>query len=206
MKKFIKTSGKIISYNEKKLYHGRKKINKKIAQKNLLVIRNILIKTNIRWGIIFGTLLGAIREKNFIAHDEDTDIFVLYEDKKKLIDLIYRFMNSGFKIARYEENSLLSIIKKNEYIDFYLFKKKLLGRRCLDYYIPEVYFEKLKKIKLFNYYFPTLNKAKEYLVFQYGQDWKVSKKNNYAKPNIYWKKVIKKLFPKIVNIYHFFKL
>ena len=82
MKKFIKTSGKIISYNEKKLYHGRKKINKKIAQKNLLVIRNILIKTNIRWGLIFGTLLGAIREKNFIAHDEDTDIFVLYEDKK----------------------------------------------------------------------------------------------------------------------------
>jgi lipopolysaccharide cholinephosphotransferase len=142
--------------------------------------------------------LGAFREKDFITHDDDVDIFVYDEDRKILIDLLYDFKNYGFEVVRYEKDSLLSIMRNNEQIDFYLFKKTLFGRRCLDYYIPKIYFKRIGKIKFFNKYFPTVDKINQYLIFQYGKDWKVPKKNAYVKPNIQWKKILKKIIPSTI--------
>src|SRR5210317_1816748 len=121
MKSIIKTSKGEYRFKPRILFHGRKKINKKIARGNILLLRNILRKTDIRWGLIFGTLLGAVREKNFIIHDEDIDIYIFYEDKDKILELIYEFKKFGFDVARYEKKSLFSIIRNNEYIDFYFF-------------------------------------------------------------------------------------
>jgi lipopolysaccharide cholinephosphotransferase len=201
MKQRIQTNNTNYLFNPLKL-NRRKIINKKIAGENLLVLRSMLLKANIRWGIVFGTLLGAVREKDFIAYDEDVDILVFREDQEKIFDLIHELNSCGFKIARYEEHSLLSIIRKNEYIDIYLFKKTLFGRRCLDYYIPGVFLRKFTKIKFLKKNFPTINKVREYLVYQYGLDWKVPKKNQHAKPNIFWKKVVIFFFPTAVKAYH----
>ena len=143
-----------------------------------------------------------MREKNFIKHDEDIDIYVFFEDKNKILNLVYEFKKHGFEVARYEKNSLFSIIRKNEYIDFYFFKKKFFGRRCLDYYIPKIFFKKTEKIKLFDKYFPTLNNFNNYLNFQYGKDWNIPKKNSHAEPNIFWKKIMKSMFPGVIRIYH----
>jgi len=54
------------------------------ARENLIATHELLSQTEVRWGIIFGTLLGAVRESDLIEHDEDTDIFVLAEDKHLL--------------------------------------------------------------------------------------------------------------------------
>jgi phosphorylcholine metabolism protein LicD len=205
MKCVIKTREGEYQFKPRNLFHGRKKINKKIARENLLLLRDILRKTDIRWGLIFGTLLGAVREKNFISHDEDIDLYIFYEDKDKILELIYEFKKFGFDVARYEKKSLFSIIRNNEYIDFYFFKKKFFGRRCLDYYIPNFFFKHNAKIKFFNKYFPTLNNARKYLEFQYGKDWKIPKINSHAKPNIFWKKLIKSMFPILIKVYHYWK-
>lgn len=205
MKSIIKTSKGEYRFKPRILFHGRKKINKKIARENILLLRNILRKTDIRWGLIFGTLLGAVREKNFITHDEDIDIYIFYEDKDKILELIHEFKKFGFNVVRYERESLFSIIRNNEYIDFYFFKKKIFGRRCLDYYVPNFFFKRSAKIKFFNHYFPTLNNAHKYLEFQYGKDWKIPKINSHAKPNIFWKKLIKSIFPSLIRVYHYWK-
>ena len=205
MKSIIETSKGEHLFKPRNLFHGKKKINKKKAKENILLLRDILRKTKLNWGLIFGTLLGAVREKNFIAHDEDVDIYIFDEDKDKILDLIYEFKKFGFEIARYEKKSLFSIIRNNEYIDFYFFKKTFFGRKCLDYYVPNIFFKRPAKIKFFNKYFPTLNKAHKYLEFQYGKDWKIPKKNSHAKPNIFWKKLIKNKFPSLVRTYHYWK-
>ena len=205
MKNIIKTKKGDYLFKPKNLFHGRKKINRKKARENILILRKILEKRNLRWGLVFGTLLGAVRENNFIAHDEDIDIFVFYEDKNKILNLIYKFKEFGFEIARYEKHSLFSIIRNNEYIDFYFFKKTFFGRRCLDYFIPNIFFKRKVNIKFFNKYFPTLNNVHKYLEFQYGKDWRVPKKNSHAKPNIFWKKMVKSMFPSAIRIYHFWR-
>jgi lipopolysaccharide cholinephosphotransferase len=198
MKQVIESSKGLLFFKPKYLYQGRKKIDKKIARTNLLTTRNILKKSKIRWGLIFGTLLGAFREKDFITHDDDVDIFVYYEDKKILIDLLHEFKNYGFEIVRFEKDSLLSIMRKNEQTDFYLFKKTLLGRRCLNYYIPKIYFKRIGKIKFFNKYFPTIDRINQYLIFQYGKKWKVPKKNAHANSNIQWKNILKRIIPNVI--------
>ena len=65
-----------ISYTTYPLYLGIKKIDKIIARENLLLFKDIVSKHHIPFGLIAGTLLGAIREHDFIEHDEDVDLFL----------------------------------------------------------------------------------------------------------------------------------
>ena len=79
----IHTSSGTITYKTYPLYTGVKVINKEISQENLLLLKRILDNYSIFFGLIAGTLLGAVREHDFINHDEDTDLFFLEEDKQK---------------------------------------------------------------------------------------------------------------------------
>ena len=201
MKQIIKTNSGEYSFKPIHLYIGQKKLVKKNALENIIILRNILNKTKIRWGLVYGTLLGAVREKDFISYDEDIDTYVFYEDLDKLINLLYKFKEHGFEVARYEKKAILTIIRKNEYIDFYIFKKGFFGKKCLNYYIPNKYFEKKARIKFYDKFYPTLHNRYDYLTYTYGKDWKVPKKNCQSHENIFWKTYLKKKFPRLVKIY-----
>ena len=192
MKQIIKTSSGEYSFKPIHLYSGRKKLVKKIALENIIIFRNILSRSKIRWGLAYGTLLGAVREKDFISYDEDVDIYVFYEDLDKLINLLHKFKQCGFDVARYEKKALLSIIRKNEHIDIYIFKKGFFGKKCLNYFIPNKYFENKGRIKFYDQFYPTLYKRHDYLAFQYGEDWRVPKK----KLSSLWKYILENLFEK----------
>lgn len=73
----------------------------KIFHKNgLEVIKHlasICAENNLTYWLDFGTLLGAVREKGFIAYDNDIDIGVKFEDKEAFQNAI---TSGGFKIAR----------------------------------------------------------------------------------------------------------
>ena len=102
MKQVIQTSkGNILFEPTREFFDTEKKINKENSRENLLILRNILIKTQIRWGLLFGTLLGAVREGDFIEWDIDTDIFVFDEDKQDLLDTIKELQDHGFKVIRF---------------------------------------------------------------------------------------------------------
>ncbi len=44
--------------------------------------------THIKFVIFYGTLLGCIREKNFIDHDDDIDVLVNRNQKEELMNII----------------------------------------------------------------------------------------------------------------------
>jgi hypothetical protein len=63
---------------------------------------------NLNYWIDFGTLLGAVREKDFIAHDVDIDIGMYHDDYTKEIEVALQ--NHGFK-KKYEHIMLNDTIE-----------------------------------------------------------------------------------------------
>lgn len=182
MKNKIETKKGDFFYEPIELYYGRKIIDRDICKENLLIFKKILDDNNISFGLIFGTLLGAIRENNFIEHDEDVDIFILDELREEILETLFEFEEYGFKVARYTD-SILSLIRNNDYIDVYFFKESLSNRRCMNYIYPSHYFYNLIK---YNFLGTQFKVSKEYIKFLeeiYGKDWHIPKKNAHAEAN-----------------------
>lgn len=177
MKSYITTSFGQYEYEPIKLYYGRKVIAIDQATENLILFKKTMDKYNIPFGIIYGTLLGAVRNNNFIEYDEDTDVFVLDEYRKEFLDLLFSFRDVGFQVARYDVD-LLSLIRNDDYIDIYFFKRGTLGRRiCGDDTIPQSFFDVPEKINFLGQQFSTVSDYTAFLERAYGKDWRTPKKN-----------------------------
>ena len=120
----IKTPSGRLYYNPINIYLGIKQIDRDIAFDNFRILLKILEKNQILVSPALGTLLGIIRDDNFIEWDEDIDLFVLEEDKDKLLCALWDMKDYGFNLVRVERAGLLySIMRKGEYIDFYIMEK-----------------------------------------------------------------------------------
>lgn len=168
----IKLTNDTYHYKTIPIFEGVKRINKEIAFKNLCLLKDALDKNGIEFQITFGTLLGAIREQDFIDHDEDIDLLVLGEYKQKLFDFLPELRKIGFEVARYDRRNLMSLMKDGEYIDFYFVSLRNDGTRyCSGIILPiEITDETI------DYNFKGLNIKipKEYIKFlryEYGDNW-----------------------------------
>ncbi len=188
----IHTSKGDVSYKNQIIYWGVKTINKEIAQNNLFELKNILDASQINFLLIAGTLLGAIREHDFIDHDEDIDLAFLDEDRAKVLDVIPQLLLSGFEIARYDDRGLLSVIRDGEYIDLYFFKEKEGEkgiRTCCGWLVLEKFLVNTTHIDFKGNLFAAPNDYVEYLKCEYGDNWMVPVKwFDYKMP--WWKKRI----------------
>ena len=170
----IKTSSGDIKYKTQVIYWGVKKINKTIAAKNLSDLKRVLDAEGIKFMLIAGTLLGAVREHDFITHDEDIDLAFLNEDKQRVFDVLPKLLDLGFEIARYDKRELMSVIRDGEYIDFYFFKPKPEEkgiRTCSGWLILDKFLTQYGQIEFKG---ETYNVPKDYIEFlrcEYGDDW-----------------------------------
>ena len=76
-----------------------KKRNAQFKKMGLQVIKEFdhcFEENNLFYTLAFGSMLGAVREKGFIKHDMDLDVFVWAEDYSDKIQLSLE--NSGFKL------------------------------------------------------------------------------------------------------------
>lgn len=170
----IKTEKGIYYFTPKPLFAGRKKIDKFIAKQNLLDFNTIAKQNQLQFGLIYGTLLGAIRENDFIEHDEDIDLFVLAESRDLLLNVLFELKENGFDVVRYDRRGLVSIIRNNEYIDIYIFEKFKKGVRiCCGECVLEKFIKETTSIEFLSEYFTVPKDYFEYLNFEYGSDWKV---------------------------------
>ena len=92
----IQTSQGTIKFRSKFLYVGIKQIDKEIAFENLKLVAQVLNRLGIKWGPFLGTLLGIVRENDFITWDEDTDLYILEEDEDILKSSLWELMSFGF--------------------------------------------------------------------------------------------------------------
>ena len=178
MKQEIYTINGVIRFI-KRDFSSPKPISLEKSKKNLLDIKKVLDKNSVKFGLMFGTLLGAVRENNFIAHDEDIDLFVLEENRQHLLNSLHDLIKIGFEVCRYED-TLLSIMRDDEYIDFYFFFKYfLLYRKCsagLTY--KSRYLEKTIDYNFLGEIFQVPVDTEKFLEVLYGDGWRVPIKND----------------------------
>lgn len=169
----IKTPKGYIKYKTIPLYEGIKPLDKQKAEENLHILMPVLERYGIRTQLAAGSLLGAIREHDFIQHDEDIDLNILEEEKDSFFCALHDLKELGFEIARYDRRGLLSIIRNGEYIDFYIFSPYRGGLRyCSGMVFPKKFVEDLVTMKFKGETFYVPRETKEYLIFEYGPNWK----------------------------------
>ena len=201
----IMTSNGVISYNTHPLFLGIKRINKEIATENLLLLKDFLETRGMSFGLIAGTLLGAVREHDFISHDEDIDLSFLEEQKNDLLDLLHEMKKIGFIVARYDRRGLLSIIRKGEYIDLYFFKRLCDGiRHCCGWCIPEDFLLSTTKLDFKGTEFSVPKDIEGALIYEYGHNWATPIKWVDFEMPIWkrklneWKEIIKENLPDFI--------
>ena len=76
-------------------------MNKENAKLLLNDVTNVLEKCGLRYFLADGTLLGAIREGDFIEHDQDVDLGVFAEEWKELTvgTVVTEMLNKGIATA-----------------------------------------------------------------------------------------------------------
>ena len=142
----------------------------------LMEVRDILNKKNIEHFLLFGTLLGAYRENDFIKHDRDIDIGMFIKSKEDLESLVLdgSFAEKGIKFFK---DRSYSLCKGSVYMDIYPFTmdgdeyRSLLGWddnfRLNPKYFPT------QEIEFLGEKFQTVSNVEDYLIEKYGQDWKI---------------------------------
>lgn len=68
----------------------------------LLEVDRICKKNNIKYFLVSGTLLGAIRHKGFIPWDDDIDVCMSLKDYKKFCKVSKKELDSDFFLQNYE--------------------------------------------------------------------------------------------------------
>jgi len=199
----------VYKYKKIDLFYGRKIIDMNVEENNLLDVKRIFDSLNIPFGLMYGTLLGAVRENNFIEYDTDVDIYVLDEFRESVLSSLFNLRKLSFEVVRYR-GDLLSIIRDDDYIDIYFFKKTFWGKRsCNNDTVKAQFLEQNETIKFLNKTFKVPYNYFKLLEILYDKDWKIPKYNspgsslsNFTKFKITLKRVLPKrivFFLKIIE-------
>lgn len=195
----IKTSKGIYKYKLRLLFPGIQVINKERAHENLMLLKQVLDSYNLNWGLAFGSLLGAVREHDFIDWDEDIDMYILKEEEEIFKNALWDLRDLGFEMLRYERRGVYSLGRNGEYMDFYVLNKinDDLRQTGGGGYIFEKYLQNRSEIEFRGIKLMVPTEYDEYLTFQYG-DWRTPVRFYNPQMNL-----MKKIY---LSLYFYFRM
>jgi len=157
----------------------KQRFDKWIALKNLSDLDKILRSFKVPYWLQDGTLLGYVREKDFIGHDLDTDIGIMFSDFSP--EVLAAIKSNGFEIKHtfgYPQNSFeISLLRFNIKTDIFFFYKQdaflyhcaFKNNKRIDYrYTPF----NTKEITFLDHNFFVPVNEMEYVITKYGTNWK----------------------------------
>ena len=188
MYKSISTLKGNYKYKYIPIFEGFKVIDKQIANENLQLLKEICDRNHLQFILMFGTLLGAVREHDFIDHDEDIDLVMDFSDLSGFLGILFELRENGFEMARFERRGFLSIIRKGEYIDIYFFQpypNDTELRYCCQDICEKKYVEELAPLEFLGNTYMAPKDYEGYLEHQYGKNWRTPVKFfTYKKPGL----------------------
>jgi len=160
------------------------RINIPQSTANLFATVDALENLNIKYSVVFGTLLGIYRDGELIAHDTDSDLAVWVQDENKIIELIKNLEDSQLMLTRFDK-SILSFTRGGDYIDLYRYRTKETNSNVL-HCIPSfgtlttMDFDNSNTITFHNRNLTCVNDPEDYFQKLYGSDWRVPIKDKHA--------------------------
>jgi len=185
-----------------------------LRNKGLQEVKQILEKLDTDCILVFGVLLGAFREKNFIKWDWDVELAVFSESFFPKFDLLEKeAIKQGFTVDKVNiANNFFKahLIKySNKYT---LLGYDLVGkiRRTRLYKVPIKFFETLDSIEFLGEVYKTPSNIEDYLIYTYGEKWKTplvhiqgERKEYFSEKTIIKTSFIYKVYNKIKRIIKF---
>lgn len=175
-KQKITIKGREFVYNPQKLDRETDTaIDSNIAKSNLQIFNRIAKSYDFKFILFFGTLLGAIREQNFIKNDTDIDIISKCEEE--LLNMIPNLQEEGFLFIRYyagEKRVLYSFLRQGVYIDVDIVQSAGKNKYYLaGAKIPNSFVDDLKVINFIGESFSVPQEYEKILIMLYGKDWRI---------------------------------
>jgi len=176
-------------------------MDKELAIKDLLEVKQVFDYYKVPFLLAYGTLLGAYRDKDFLPEDNDIDLVVIEPISYKMRkDIGWSLYNLGFNVPDMafnvfnrmepveigyngDEKTGIICCEKNVEFSIFFFYKEMCNRHGEEYVCipkmgalklissPTKFYKKLDTIKFYKHKFLTPSPIKDYLEFTY-KDWK----------------------------------
>lgn len=157
-------------------------INKKNALKLIANITEVFDKHDIFFMPMWGTLLGIIRNGDFIDHDDDVDLLMLHEDEKKLYEALVELKERGIFLCKQYKGQIYTVVSSEGIIcDIDVLRKAFFPYSLaycvvLEKFRPKRLFGKYKKIDFKGLKISVPENSDEFLTYFYGESWRVPQK------------------------------
>ena len=172
-----------VCYRNERYLGNNKVINKKDAAYLLNTLSRVFKDNGIDLMLAYGTLLGAIREGDFIGHDCDMDTMIWHDNMQLGLDLAPQLERYGINLYCYVLPWIFTYKYNDVTCDIDViwdaespFKK----RYCLleSQHIPRSFFENTTTIDFVGAKHIIPSDTEKLLVYHYGNNWRVPGKGH----------------------------
>ena len=159
-------------------------INVQQSTRNLLTTVDVFEHLEVKYCVVFGTLLGIYRDGGLIKHDTDTDIAVWINNYSELIEMVEKMEENKLMLTRVMPD-LISFTCGGDYIDMYMYRKEdensneLSGMKQYGT-LTTSDFSKNNTVKFHNKELACPVDPESYFQKLYGSDWRTPIKDKHA--------------------------
>lgn len=182
------------------------------ARELLELTQLLFAQKELRFSLVFGTLLGAVRNKGVIKGDEDVDVFV--ESEEALRSILPFLQQKGLCLCRIYEHELYSFRVQGGkyYIDVYI-KRPVPGIwgnwycYLCHFIVPKRLISRFSPIPFLGGTYLAPRKPERFLEFWYGKSWRIPISGDHSKhgSTLYDKWKSTKGVAKVLRIWIIFK-
>lgn len=166
-------------YKNERYFESVRGMNKENAKYLLSTLNRVFKENNITLILAYGTLLGAIREHDFISHDFDIDTMIWAKDKQKALDLAPVLEKEyGIRLHCYVLPWIFTYEYHGVTCDIDVLYDAVWPwniRYCLTHemYIPKSFFIKTAPLKFLGETFTVPANPEKLLEYHYGRSWRI---------------------------------
>lgn len=166
-------------------------INKENGKYLINTLAKVLSENGVDLILAYGTLLGAIREHDFIGHDLDMDTMIWAKDMQKVLDLVSELEKYGIELDCYALPWIITFKYKDITCDLDViwgapapWKKHFV--LIQSYFVPRKLFAKTTKIEFQGQIHVVPADYEKVLVYHYGKNWRIPSSKHARIPSYFF--------------------